>query len=337
MTALKKYQRLEASGLWRPTPNAQRRDVIVSIGEATLTITDMKDQPLTHWSLAAVMRQNPGEYPAIFCPDGDPGETLEIAEDETAMLEAISKLRRAIERSRAHPGRLRLAGSLTIVLVVVAVLGLWLPGVLRSHTLNVVPSIQRQAIGKALLGRVERLAGRACSTAETGPVLNALARRTGVRRLVVLPTGVSEARNLPGGIVLLNKALIEDHEDPAVAAGYILTEDLRARRTDPLEELLRFAGPVAAFRLLTTGELAQETLDSYAEWVLVAPRPPLPPEAVLAGFEAAQIPSSPYAYARDVTGETVFELIEADPMAGQDPPPMLLDRDWVLLQSICGG
>lgn len=337
MTALKEYQRLEASGLWRPNPDAQRRDVIVSIGEATLTITDLREQPLAHWSLAAVMRLNPGEVPAIFCPDGDPGETLEIAEDETAMLEAISRLRRAIERSRPRPGRLRLAGSLTIGLLVVAVLGLWLPGMLRSHTLGVVPEIQRQAIGTALLGRIERLAGRACGNPETTPVLAALARRTGARRLAVLPAGINTARNLPGGIVLLNKTLIEDHEDPAIAAGYILTETARAGLTDPLEELLRFAGPIAAFRLLTTGELTRETLDRYAEWVLIAPRPPLPAETVLPRFKTARIPSTPYAYAQDATGESVLDLIEADPMIAQDPPPILADRDWVLLQTICGG
>lgn len=337
MTALKKYERLEASGLWRPSPDVQRRDVIVKIGEATLTITDMKEQPLAHWSLAAVLRQNPADYPAIFSPDGDPGETLEIAEDETAMLDAIAKLRRAIDRSRSRPGRLRFAGSMTIAAVVLAVLVLWLPGVLRTHALNVVPQIQRQAIGNALLGRIERVAGVACGTAETTPVLAQLAKRTGAKRLVVLPAGVIDSRNLPGGTILLNKALIEDHEDPAVAAGYILSEQVQAKITDPLDQLLGYAGPVASFRLLTTGEVTQSTLDSYAEWVLISARAPLPPGDLLAAFETAQVPSSPYAYARDVTGETVLDLIEADPMARRDPAPILSDRDWVLLQNICGG
>jgi hypothetical protein len=62
------------------------------------------------------------------------------------------------------------------------------------------------------------------------------------------------------------------------------------------------------------------------------------PEAItLSFFEAAQVPSTPYAYARDITGETVLGLIEADPMSGQSPEPILRDRDWVLLQNICGG
>ena len=337
MTALREYERLEASGLWRPTPEEQRREIIVSIGEATLTITDLNDRALAHWSLAAVERKNPGDFPAIYHPDGDPGETLELPEDETAMIEAIERLRAAISRARPRPGRLRLFGVGASVAAVLAVLLVWLPGAMLRHTVQVVPEIKRQEIGVALLDRIERVAGRACTTPETGPVLDALARRTGVRRLVVLRTGVKTALNLPGGIVLLNRSVIEDHEDPAVAAGHILVERARAQDLDPLAEFLDHGGPVATFRLLTSGHVTQGALDSYAERVLVAPRPVLDDESILTAFAAAEIPSTPYAYARDITGESVLGLIEADPMAGRDPAPVLPDRDWVLLQGICGG
>ena len=48
MTALKKYQRLEASGLWRERPGAQARDVIVGLREATLVLSDPRSEaPLT--------------------------------------------------------------------------------------------------------------------------------------------------------------------------------------------------------------------------------------------------------------------------------------------------
>jgi hypothetical protein len=68
MTALSEYQRLEAPGVWRPTPDAQRRDVIVALGEATLVLTDQKDTALAHWSLAAVERRNPGGCPRSSPP-----------------------------------------------------------------------------------------------------------------------------------------------------------------------------------------------------------------------------------------------------------------------------
>ena len=67
--------------------------MIVSIGDATLVISDLKDQALAHWSLAAIERTNPGQRPAIYHPDGDAGETLELAQDEGQMIDAIEKLR----------------------------------------------------------------------------------------------------------------------------------------------------------------------------------------------------------------------------------------------------
>jgi hypothetical protein len=337
MTALSEYIRLEASGLWRATPEVQRREVIVSIGEATLSISTIQGTALTHWSLAALNRTNPGQLPAIYCPDGDPGETLELDADQDDMIVAIERLRTAIERTRPHPGRLRLYSVLATLAALIWLLVFWMPGALLTHTVSVVPDIKRQSIGAALLGRIERVSGRACASPDTRSALATLARRTGARKLVVLPSGVPDTRHLPGGIILLNKALIEDFEDPAIVAGYILTERARAVDQDPLAELLDNGGISASFRLLTTGELTQNTLDQYAERVLVAERPELVDEIALALFSQAKIPSSPYAYARDITGETVLTYIEADPMSGVSPMPVLADRDWVLLQNICGG
>ena len=335
MTALTRYQRIEATGLWRARPEDQRREVIVSLGEATLVITDLNDRALTHWSLAAVIRDNPGERPAVFYPDGDPGETLELGEPEAEMIEAIETLRKAIDRARPRPGRLRLISVVASVLAVVLLGVFWLPGALKRQALGVVPTVKRTEIGETLLGRIERVAGAACTMPGTTGALDRLAQRTGVRQLVVLPGGVREALLLPGGLVILNKALIEDHEDPAIVAGYILAERVRASARDPMDDLLSFGGTAASFRLLTTGSVTDATLTDYAEDVLTRPRPPMDEAALLSAFEAAKVPSTPYAYARDITGETVLGLIEADPMTGQTPPSVLSDRDWVQLQNIC--
>ncbi len=337
MTALKEYQRLEATGLWRAGEDAQRREVVVSIGEATLTVSDFQSRALAHWSLAAIERQNPGQEPAIFNPDGDTGETLELNADEAEMIAAIERLRQAVEKARPRPGRLRFLSIAGIIAVAVGLAVFWLPGALMRHTLSVVPEIKRQEIGTSLLASVERVVGRRCTSPEAAPALVRLARRTGVRRLVVMPGGLPETLALPGGIVLMNRTLVEDHEDPAVAAGFVLAEKLRSTLRDPLGDVLTESGMISAFRLLTTGEIQRGPLDTYAEEALARPRPPVQLQALLAQFEQASIPSTPFAYAQDVTGETVVGLIEADPMAGQRPPPVLRDRDWVLLQGICGG
>lgn len=337
MTALKEFTRLEAAGLWRPSPEAQRRDVIVSLGEATLTISDMQERVLGHWSLAAIERRNPGQFPALYGPDGDPGESLELPESEDTMIGAIEKLRHAISRKRPQPGRLRwiTLGGLAVILLALALF--WLPGALVRYTASLVPQSQRAEIGNTILTRIERVTGQACQTGDTGAILDKLATRTGAERLIVLGAGVQDSLHMPGGIILLNRALIEDHEDPAVVAGYILSERARVSLEDPLVRMLRSAGMRASLGLLTTGTLPASAIDRYAETLLTTPRPDLPVEPLLSAFEAAQIPSTPYAYARDITGETTLPLIEADPMAGADPGPLLPDRDWVILQSICGG
>ena len=82
-TALAQYQRLESTGLWRETPEAQRRELIVRMGEATLILSDPRSGAVvTHWSLPAVERLNPGVTPALFSPGEDAAETIEIEAGE---------------------------------------------------------------------------------------------------------------------------------------------------------------------------------------------------------------------------------------------------------------
>ncbi|WP_299851637.1 hypothetical protein [uncultured Roseovarius sp.] len=341
MTALDKYQRLEASGLWRATPDAQRTEVIVSIGDATLVITDLRERPLAHWSIPAVERLNPGKRPAIYHPDGDPGETLELPENEREMVTAIEKLRAAVDRQRPHPGRLRLVLFLASMAAVVALLTFWLPGAMRAHAVSVVPDVKRVEIGQSLLAIMQRITGPACHEADGDAALASLARRlpspNGPGRLLVVRGGVAKATHLPGSTILINRALVEDHEEPDVLAGYIVAERLRAELYDPLDRLLKYNGFWSSFNLLTTGEIKPDALNSYAKHLLTGPRKPLPQDILLAGFKTWSVRSTPYAYAVDISGETTLGLIEADPLAGIETDPVLSDANWVRLQGICGG
>ena len=341
MTALKEYQRLEAAGLWRPEPQVQRREVIVSLGDATLTISEISGRALAHWSLAAVVRANKGELPAIFHPDGDPGETLELPADEPTMIEAIERLLRVIDRRRPKPGKLRLLLIGTSAAAVLAASLIWLPGALIRHTEGVVPRVKRAEIGQALLEHITRVAGRPCMTEEARAPLRHLALRVlGENRmnaLIILPDGVRDTAHLPGPLILMNRALIEDYEDPDIAAGYILAEAVRARSSDPLGELLDHAGLWASLRLLTTGSLPDSALQSYVEDLLAKPPAPVPDDVLLRAFAASNLRSTPYAYARDITGESTVALIEADPRAAEGSQQVLPDSDWLRLQAICGG
>ena len=337
MTALKKYARLEATALWRADAEAQRREVILSIGEATLVISNLNDQALTHWSLAAIERAGPSNDPAVFHPEGDPDETVELSLNEAEMVEAIDTLRRAIERSRPRPGRLRLAG---LVLSLVAVLWLavgWLPGAMQDHTLRVVPPVKRAAIGAALLDRIERVSGPACKEPGGLAALALLSSRLEAGRIAILPGMTRDSLHLPGNLIVLDHSVIEDHEDPDIAAGYILAEMARRDETDPLRDLLQVAGLRENFRLLTTGDVAPAALDAYAEHLMTRPVTEPATAALLARFDRAKLRSTPFAYARDITGETTLPLIEGDPMAGKLTQPLISDANWLRLQAICGG
>lgn len=338
MTALTRYQRLEAPGLWRAAPGDQRRDVVVSIGDATLTISDLNDRALTHWSLPAVHRLNPRERPAHFAPSDAPdeGEALEIADAD--MIEAIETVRRAIEKSRPRPGRLRLVITLATVAVVAALALVWLPGALTRHTVSVLPDVTRAVVGERLLTRVRRVAGTPCAGTLGNRALGRLGTRvlgTSKPKLYVVSAGVANAGHLPGGIILLNRALVEDFEEPDVAAGFILAESTRARASDPMLELLDHAGLMATAKLLTTGTLADAVLDAYAERLLTAPPVPLDTATLVARFAEARVRTTPYAFALDQTGETTLALIEADPVPMAEAEPLLADADWVSLQGIC--
>ncbi|MFQ6551565.1 hypothetical protein AAD018_004360 [Aestuariibius insulae] len=331
MTALERYQRLETGGLWRAGSDDQRRNVTVTFGEATLVISDKAGRALSHWSLPAVTRANPGERPALYTPGDDGGETLEIDDDD--MIAAVETIQRVVTRSGPHPGRLRVMGVLTSVALVAAVAVLWLPGALREHTLGVVPQVKRSEIGTALFEELQRGAGGACGGAAGQVVLEALAERLKIPEIHVALASPRKAVLLPGGTAMIDRSVVEDYEDPAVAAGFLLAETQRAE--DPLSGLLRFAGTRAAFRLLTTGELPQEVIRRYAERLLAEPTPLPQTDLLLATFAAAGVPSSPFAYALDVSGESVLPLIEADPLRDRTPPPVLNDGDWVRLQQIC--
>ncbi len=338
MTALDQYQRLEAPGIWREGADAQRIDVIVSFGDATLTISKDVDTAVAHWSLAAIERLNPGERPALFAPALDDPELLELADAQ--MIEAIEKVRKSLVRAGPHPRRLRMALSASAVAIGLGLALFWLPGAMNTYASTVVPPAKRAEIGEALLGEVERLTGAPCSTPLGDQALADLNRRLrpdATGRIVVLRTGAAPSRHLPGGIILLNRATVEDHEEPDAVAGFVLVEDARIAASDPLRDMLGRLGLVASLRLITTGQIRPAALTRYAEDLLASEPDPLPMHVVLTRFAAASVSSTTYAYAKDITGESTLQLIEADPVQPGSSAPVLDDGSWVSLQSICGG
>jgi len=336
-TALEQYQRLECAGLLREAPEAQRREVVVSLGEASLVMTDKAGRPVAHWSLPALIRRNPDEMPALYRPGPDAAEELEL--DDELMVEAVEQVRTTIERRRARPGRLR-TGLVTAVLAgVLGLATLWLPEAIVHYTASVVPPAKRAEIGAVVLEHIHRVTGGECRGTGPGAALRKLAARLKLPaggRIAVLAGGGRVTAHLPGGLILVNRTLVEDFETPDVLAGYVLAEEIRRARADPMLDLLREVGLMATVRLLTTGDLPAERLEDYGEHLLTTEPEPVSTAEALSAFTAVQVPVAPYAYALDPTGEATLPLIEADPFTAGGVAPLMSDADWVSLQGICG-
>lgn len=335
MTALKEFDRLDSTGIWRESPDAQRRDVVVSFGDATLIIRDKTETALAHWSLPAVERLNPGARPALYRPGPDAGEELEV--EDTVLIDAIEKVRKTVAKRRPHKGRLRLyifGGFITCI----AALGyFWLPGALVRHTVQVVPEAKRLAIGTSLVGHMTRLTGDACRSNLGAAALARLKARVlgaDLRKAYIVPSGPN-ALYLPGGLLVMNRTVVEDHDTPDVAAGYMLAAVEAARLQDPIYTLLDAAGGRATLHFLTTGQLEDHVLREYAETLLSSTPASPSMDLLIDRFATAKVASSPYAYAVDVTGETTLDLIEADPYRGAEQPSLMSDGDWISLQDIC--
>ena len=337
MTALKKYQRLESPGLWRDTPEAQRREVVVAFRDATLVLSDPRnEQPLSHWSLPAVERLNPGQMPALYAPGFDTDETLEI--DDPEMTAALETIRMALRKGAARPGRLRGTIVLGLTLGTFIVGAVFVPDALVRHTAAMLPQATRAQIGQAALADIVRLTGAPCRTPLGDRAATLLSERllagAGVA-VVVLKDGLTQAASLPGNIVLIGAPVLAAAQQPEAPAGFVIAEMLRAETEDPVLAILRHAGLSATLRLLTSGTLPPDALSGYGEAFLSAPRPPPAQEALLARFAASAVSSAAYGYALDPTGETTLGLIEADPFRNGSPRSLLGAQDWDALKSIC--
>jgi hypothetical protein len=267
LTALKQYQRLECAGLWQDMGDAQRRDVIVSIGQTSLVLRDPRnEQVVAHWSLPAVTRHG-GGLPALYQPGADTGETLELSDPD--MIAALETVKKEIAAARPQPGRLRGAILLFLgILVGGGVVG-WLPDALRNHTASVVPPSVRAEIGQMAFDDVVRLTGAPCTEPQAQAALAGLSGRlagsVSSPILLVLREGLTGPGQLPGDIILLPPALITAEDGPQALAAAVSAEIAQAGTADPLLPILSFAGLRATFSLLTTGALPDGALDGYGE------------------------------------------------------------------------
>lgn len=265
MTALDEFQKLEATGLYTPAGGGQRLDVWLSIGSATLIVTDRAERVLTHWSLAAIERRNPSGLPARFAPDAGSDEELEIM-DET-FVTALEKVRRAVEATRPKPGLLRGRMTAGAILLVLGAALVWLPDALTRTAARSMPQAARVALDGRLLQMVTRLTGPACDMDQGQAALDVLTDRlapNGPRKARVLPDPFDGVTELPGGLTMIGASVVAAADSPAALSSAISAAHGAAAGDDPLFALLDRAGLSATLALLIQGEISDEALTAEA-------------------------------------------------------------------------
>ncbi len=341
MTALTKYAKLEGSGLWAGSGPDQRREVIVSFGDATLIIMDGKsEQVLSHWSLPAVERLNPGKRPAIYSPDADNSETLEL--DDDLLIEALTTLRAALNPPAGLFQRIRRAALWGGAVAGVALGVFVIPKALVNHTAEVVPIAKRIELGDAMLTDLGQQGARLCTGGLGTNALAALQRRLfdGPGRLVVvdgLETTVPRVQHMPGRMFVIDARLLRAAESPNELAGAILVAASRASQENPTKTLLRYAGVTATFRLLTSGDLPLSALRGHASALLRAPLDAPDPAEVMAQF--TRVGLSPLAFATSPVAMDPARDVLAPVLRNMPALPqavtLLSDGQWVSLLSLC--
>ncbi|MGR3542594.1 MAG: DUF7092 domain-containing protein [Hasllibacter sp.] len=334
-TALENYARLEASGLWRPGVGAQRREVIVSLGEASLILKDMADRPLSHWSLPATEIVEDEKGRLVLTAGG--GEMLEIGDRD--MIEAVIRLRRALTH---RPRQLRLGrwAAVAAALAVVAVLLSVVPDALRRDIAG-TPSRERDARVTAQIADALDARGALCPPAAgLRRGFDALGRRMGQpsgRQLLILRGADGGLAHLPGGAIAVPEGLLRAMPTPeALAARAVAAEGTEAGNAR-IDEIVDRLGSPGLLRLWTSARLPDAAAEAEAERLMTAPhRAPLSPQDLAATFEMR--PWLAHDYADSWPEGIAADLRAAAAAAGIAPqggPSVPSDQVWVALQEVC--
>ena len=272
-TALRRYARLESTGLWTPPDGDAAHEVLVSLGESTLILSDLSDRPVAHWSLPALRRID-GD-PPTYAPGADSDEALAV---EDAEMNRALALVIAAAREPAERRSLRRWVSLSAMLGVVVALIWFGPLILRQQAAAALSAAQVEDLGRAVIARLP--GARVCADPYGVRAMDRLARAAlGPQALpvrVLTPGPAGAAAPVPGAILLSGGAVAEA-TDAAALAARLRGARAEAEAHPPVAAFLDSAGPLDLVEMLSTARWPEAALRRYAERVAATVIDPAPP------------------------------------------------------------
>lgn len=334
MTALDQFSRIEAIAEWHVGAGAPAREVVVKFGDARLTICDMKDSPLTQWSIAAISERAGHDGKIELSPEE--GFTERLLLDDGVLVEAIRKVHAGLkpEKTTAQRWGRRIAWITGITAAITLAVWISLPAALGALTARIEPQTWQRLSVLAL--RAELSDAQVCAGLGSR-ALNRLAARLGLPegRIRIARGLESGTLMLVDGTVLIPAQLLDQSIGPGIPAAAILEAQSRADMKLPAA-LAREMG-WTAMRLLFTTQITQSDVDAMRNVARALPVTPESDQRFARAMEAAGLPTTPYAeyllnIGQDLRAQDIAAL---DRIGAASYQPALNDNDWVRLQARC--
>lgn len=252
MTAIEKYIRLEAVGQWKETPDSDGREVIVSFGDATLVLSDMKENPLSHWALAGMQRMSLTGAKAVYTPDTQGFETLEI--DDANMVEAIAQVSRLTVNQAPKRRGYGLWVGLFMLLAGLAAVA---PLAIRYQARAMTGSDSQRYLGYQM---IEAVRVSQCTNSEGVRARDLLMSRVfedDSHRLIITDMDL-QPKQFPGGIFLLSRAGLQSLLTPEDLAKWL--EDNSNNEDHELDQMFRQAPLKVLVKYMFSGELPDDLI-----------------------------------------------------------------------------
>lgn len=265
MTAIDKYIRLEALGQWRESPDEPAREVVVSFGNATLVLSDLDESPLCHWAMAATSRLTLDGAKAVYTPDTEGFETLEI--DDAEMVEAIAQVSSASASIKRQTPWLRWV-FIAFIMATIGAISYVTPSLLRSQAVNMTGPESARKLGADMIAALDV---DICREPRAGIARELFQSRVfpDGRTLLIVARNQPRARVFPGGIIVIGSDALQAMKTPGELAA--LTTTLFAQSETTLVQVFETSSPRELFEYITSGRLSDERLASAAQNIINGP------------------------------------------------------------------
>lgn len=257
------YMCFEASGVWRENAETPPRDVIVSLGERTLVLSDIGDRILGHWARAGLIPLRTEGGTTVYTLSAESGETLAIADRQmNAEISGRTHDAQVSPRKRRKRPRLGLIVAASFSIGLTATLASFTPGAMRHQTLRLIQPGQAAELSDRILLILMDKGAQPCRHPTGERNINRLTATLATPgeapvRTRVMDLANASAARLPDGSVVVSQSAITAArvpEDLAVVLAVALARD-------PLETLVNSMGPFDHMVYFLTADLRPTTLD----------------------------------------------------------------------------